>query len=134
MPEEWENFVVEVDCSVVGVRGNRKRIYRTLGEKIVGGTCRSKYTGSRYDLEIDVESDTSVRRLEFEGPWPISAGDTIRAYIISADKVRHQTTERRHAYDDGIRYTWEERDLNETEHPIRIDKLEGQSVIATYEN
>jgi len=131
--KELEQFKVQLDLKVIGVRGETKPIYKTPENPTIGASYRNIISGTVSTLYIDVipisgnsPKEQPVKMLKFSGSWPIFTGDIIRAYVIAAQR----NPDRRNPI-----YEWEKRKLREVERAIKIEKLgKNGEDLATYEN
>lgn len=95
-------------------------------------------------LEISVCSDSSVKKLRFNGWAPIEKGDRIRAYIFKGVRMfEREVNLGEIAEHPLIEFTdiahWVERELLVEEHPeeidrLRDDRLKSWTVAAIYYN
>ena len=85
--------------------------------------------GKFSSLEIIVKSETPVKKLNFQGCWPLEKGDSIRVYVdllipnhglSLSESLREEPSYREK--------------LNEQESPAKIEKLRNNEVVATYFN
>lgn len=127
MPKDTKKVNYQIiDAIVKGVKGRVDNVYNLSGMS-VGELGGGRFCGQKSKLEIEVESNTPVKILEFDGAWPIEAGDAIRATIKMT---------KRYCYPVPCSPTKEEarHKLYEKEHPIKIEKIRKQRVVATYIN
>src|SRR3989338_6671939 len=111
-------------------------------EIVYGGRSPSYSTGNMLHSEIKVNSTkTQIKTLEFPG-WPnVERGDRIRAYVFKGKEEYLKQTDKMRAelYDFMQRIgerrpkpVFVERDFQEKETPLKIEKLVDGVVVATY--
>ncbi len=154
---EKEDLISAVECLVQRVEGtvytNRKM---TPGNEMrFGGSSPSYAVGDKSYLELEVESESAVRKITFGGLPPIEKGDKIRAYIYNGKEESEKEVEllvtllskKNPTIEDEIRASvekydirskprtyWVRRDFNEKEEAVMIEKIKNNEVVATYIN
>ncbi|MDP3639769.1 MAG: hypothetical protein Q8R53_01025 [Nanoarchaeota archaeon] len=135
-----EELLVLLDCGVTAVVGHTSRgSFTPRSELVIGGSSPSYGTGDQSFLEISVTSETPVKQLHFRGWPPFEKGDRIRAYIFKGKEEWEQAF----MFDDqdfsglafGARFgktVLVERDFQEQEKALKIEKLRNGEVVATY--
>ncbi len=126
-----EELIVSLECTVLEIHGYQG-LTSVHSEMRMGESSPYYNTGHTYRTEIKVQSDTSVEKLEFKGWPPLEAGDLLRAYIIRGELKYEKTF--RNDFNHNLLSHWIERDYQQVEHPIKIEKLRDGKVVATYHN
>lgn len=140
-----EQLIVPVECTVESiVSSSYEGRFTPESELQYGGHSPSYSTGAHLNSEIKVNTaNTPIRMLEFHG-WPnIERGNRIRAYVFKGKEeyleieaklkaelwdFTHRIGERR------PKPIYVEREFEEKESPVKIEKLVDGFVVATYVN
>ena len=133
-----EQLTVGLECVVKELHYHQHSISFTPSSEIVlGGHSRSYGGGHANSVELLVESNSLVTKLQFRG-WPhLEAGDTIRAYILKGKKEPEKCSFgsfRDDPFNQGPKIHLVERDYQPVEQPSKIEKLRDGKVVATYHN
>ena len=140
--QQKEQLIVPVECTVESiVSSTYNGRFNPQSEVCYGGHSPSYNTGNFLHSEIKVNTaDTPIRILEFPG-WPhIERGDRIRAYVFKGkneyatlhDKVTADLGAFIHSIGKKPKSVYVERPFEENESPVKIEKLVGGFVVATY--
>lgn len=120
-----EELVYSVIGRVTSFDGTQISVDRAIARQWrAGGRDLFYDKGDRLTARIGIETtDTPVKILEVRG-WPyIRAGDIVRAYIFSGEIEQAKLSSKEYLV---------ERELMETESPIKLEVLVDGSVAATY--
>ena len=131
-----EQLTVSLEGVIEGIDFYQGSVsFTPRSEMVIGGRSPSYSGGHVNYAEIKIQGESKVEKLKFDG-WPhLEAGDTIRAYIFKGQKESEKCFEVFEVdwYHNPPSH-WTERDYQPVEHPIKIEKLRGGKVIATYHN
>ena len=127
-----EDFIVALECEVVEFNlKTSNTVIRPVSEMVFGSKSSSYKGGQCNSAYIKIKSDECVQQLVYGGSCFLEAGDKIKAYIIKAEEVQgfHLKT---NIYDHGWHTSYKKRCFIKEENVIKIEKLKGNKVIATY--
>ncbi len=124
---------VAVVCIVDKATGYTRAVHHTPHSEIrYGGHTPSYRTGETMRLELEVLTNTPVKKILFSGWPPLQKGDSIIAYVLKAE-VKHDPTKRIMI---GSQYKFQtymvDRDFKEEEIASKIEKIVNGEVVATY--
>ena len=142
-----KKLTIGLECLVVESHYHQRATSFTPHSEIVLDGRSPSYSGGHlYRVELMVESDSSVRKLLFNG-WPhLETGDVIKAYIFKGKKgYEHsrglivpknieELADFHQAVFKDVPFHWVERKYLPVEQPSKIEKLRDGKVVATYHN
>jgi len=123
----------QILCSVESTHNETRPITRDLTPPVYGpGGKPQGVTGFYAEFRINIQSDTPVKTLIYRGGFPaIQSGDTIRAHVITGERVSEKHPHPNISY-IHVQTHLVERDWQKQEVPIKIEKLRGGKPVDTY--
>jgi hypothetical protein len=133
-----EDLIVPVYCYVTSVEGYlSQRKMTPHSERMIGGKSPSYNVGDSSRLELLVDTKEGIKYVNFAGWPPIEKGDSIKAYFLKGELKSEETKlgiQRISMRYNQLQSHWIERDFQETETALKIEKLRDGKVVATYHN
>ena len=128
-----EDLIVPVKCLVKCVIGYNTKISISPVTPNTVGCRQAEYrTGNCSSLEIEVKTNTVIEKLLFNGWPPIENGNKIVAYIIKGREEYKKDLMGIPIKNEKSFFV--EREFDETEIPLKIQKVGYWGVLATYIN
>lgn len=127
-----EELIKSIDCIVEFVKGTVQKTTYSSGPLIIGGYNHTYAGGDQSQTEIIIASNTPVNTIYFRGWPPLEKGDRISAYIFKGKEESEDP--------EWIPYPscikpishYVEREWQEKETAIKIEKLRNKKVVAEY--
>lgn len=125
-----EELIVVLSFIVKSVFCKSQRMSHTPRSEIrYGGSSPSYFTGTACSTELTVQGSSIVKTIKYSGPLPLEAGDEINVHIFAGESEY----EKGQSWScNNPRFHLVERELEEVEEALKIEKIRDSKVVATY--